>query len=208
MGCRVYLCNFDITDEVTSAKMHNLDCKNDTTIAAEMHKYDCKNDITIAAKMQPSINNINNKTYCGETTQTQNSDLTDSELEKEINDMSEKAQTKKIETEGRNLNKNRIAPKKVEVQNQNPAKVYEKEKIPPLLNQVKTFFKKENFPDLEAQKFFNHFQSNGWKVGGKSPMKDWHAAARNWMLNAQNFTNSNKPNSTNLNTNKRYDIPL
>jgi len=32
----------------------------------------------------------------------------------------------------------------------------------------------------DPEEFFNHFQSNGWKVGGRAPMKDWNAAARNW----------------------------
>lgn len=31
----------------------------------------------------------------------------------------------------------------------------------------------------EAHKLFDHFQSNGWKVGGKAPMEDWKAALRN-----------------------------
>lgn len=33
----------------------------------------------------------------------------------------------------------------------------------------------------EADKFFDHFESNGWKIGGKAPMKDWKAATRNWV---------------------------
>ncbi|MBR2698794.1 MAG: helix-turn-helix domain-containing protein [Clostridia bacterium] len=28
--------------------------------------------------------------------------------------------------------------------------------------------------------FYDHFEANGWKVGGTTPMKDWRAAARNW----------------------------
>jgi hypothetical protein len=35
----------------------------------------------------------------------------------------------------------------------------------------------------EAEKFCDHYDSNGWKVGGKSPMKDWKAAVRNWLRN-------------------------
>jgi hypothetical protein len=31
----------------------------------------------------------------------------------------------------------------------------------------------------EAEKFFDYYTSNGWKVG-KNPMKDWRATARNW----------------------------
>lgn len=29
--------------------------------------------------------------------------------------------------------------------------------------------------------FFDYFRSNGWKVSGKAPMKDWQAAARGWL---------------------------
>lgn len=32
---------------------------------------------------------------------------------------------------------------------------------------------------LSAQKFFDHYESNGWRVG-KNPMKDWKAAVRTW----------------------------
>lgn len=46
------------------------------------------------------------------------------------------------------------------------------------------FFKKENWPKLEAQKFYNHYQGIGWKVGGKIKMVDWQATARSWMLKA------------------------
>lgn len=41
---------------------------------------------------------------------------------------------------------------------------------------------KQIFVDLfnEPQKFFDYYESKGWKVG-TSAMKDWKAAARNWM---------------------------
>ena len=29
---------------------------------------------------------------------------------------------------------------------------------------------------------YNYYEANGWRVG-KNPMKDWKAAARNWMKN-------------------------
>jgi hypothetical protein len=83
-----------------------------------------------------------------------------------------------------------------------------KENIPPSLPEVIQFFESQNYPIFEAQKFFNHFQSNGWKVGGKSPMKDWNAAARNWMLNFNKFNPPLKSNSTNLSKNKNYGEPL
>jgi hypothetical protein len=57
----------------------------------------------------------------------------------------------------------------------------------PTAENVKAYFLEQNFPELEAIKFFNYFSSNGWLVGGKTPMIDWQAAAQNWILNAQNF---------------------
>jgi len=43
----------------------------------------------------------------------------------------------------------------------------------PFMADVLLFFKQQNYPKGEAGKFFNHYQSNGWLVGGKSPMQDW-----------------------------------
>ena len=35
----------------------------------------------------------------------------------------------------------------------------------------------------EAEMFLNHYEGNGWK-SGRTPLKDWKAAARNWCLRA------------------------
>jgi hypothetical protein len=51
---------------------------------------------------------------------------------------------------------------------------------------------------LEAQKFFDFYTSNGWKVGRNS-MKDWQATARNWM-------NNNKPTKQNDNEQRTNEI--
>lgn len=37
-------------------------------------------------------------------------------------------------------------------------------------------------PGIEAKKFFLHFESNGWRVGGKAPMKDWRASMKSWQI--------------------------
>ena len=39
----------------------------------------------------------------------------------------------------------------------------------------------------EAAAFHDHFQSNGWRVGGKTPMADWQAAFRSWMRRRTQF---------------------
>lgn len=93
-----------------------------------------------------------------------------------------------------------------------------KRDIPPDLEEVFIFFKEEKFPQAEAEKFYNYFQSNGWKVGGKAPMKDWRAAARNWMLNTAKFNTNErnkqedvrrlKPGNLHTGTGKDYSEPL
>lgn len=40
-------------------------------------------------------------------------------------------------------------------------------------------------PDFAA--WFDHFESNGWRVSGKTPMKDWRAALRNGKRRAPEF---------------------
>jgi hypothetical protein len=82
---------------------------------------------------------------------------------------------------------------------------------PPNLEIVQEYFKEKKKPDIEAQKFFYHFESNGWKIGGRSPMKNWKAAANNWMLNSDKFNpviQQPKPDNLHVNTDKDYSIPL
>ena len=69
-----------------------------------------------------------------------------------------------------------------------------KEKVKsPTLESVKEYFKFQNFTEFEAERFFNYYSSIGWLIGGKTKMKDWQAAARNWMLNTPKFS-VNLPN--------------
>ena len=82
----------------------------------------------------------------------------------------------------------------------------------PIIENIKAYFQQQEFPELEAIKFFNYFSSNGWLVGGKTPMVDWRASAQNWILNAPKFI-SNEPQSNrakhlNTGTDKDYSEPL
>jgi len=87
-----------------------------------------------------------------------------------------------------------------------------KKETTPSFDEVKNFFNQQNFPELEANKFFNYFSSIGWLVGGKSPMVNWQAAAQNWMLNANKFTTYEKPpdraKHLNIGNDKDYSEPL
>jgi hypothetical protein len=55
---------------------------------------------------------------------------------------------------------------------------------------------KEN-AKLEAEKFVNYYESNGWKVG-KNPMKSWGAAANNWITNSKQYAKGTTNNQRKL----------
>lgn len=54
--------------------------------------------------------------------------------------------------------------------------------------------KEFEFAKNESQKFFNFFESKGWKVG-KNPMKSWKSAVGYWMIN---FYDRNKIQTTKI----------
>ncbi|WP_044214159.1 hypothetical protein, partial [Saccharicrinis fermentans] len=64
-----------------------------------------------------------------------------------------------------------------------PKKAFQK----PPIEHIQIYFEQKGYSEIEAQRFFNYYESNGWMVGGRSEMKDWKAAARNWMLNIQRY---------------------
>ena len=49
---------------------------------------------------------------------------------------------------------------------------------------------------LNAQRFCDYYTANGWLVG-KNPMRDWHAAARNWARKDQEEQTLNKNSQNN-----------
>jgi uncharacterized protein YdaU (DUF1376 family) len=63
--------------------------------------------------------------------------------------------------------------------------------VQPTLEEVQEYCKtRQN--SVDAQAWFDHYTSNGWKVG-RVPMKDWRAAVRTWERNSQGRTNHGKP---------------
>lgn len=60
---------------------------------------------------------------------------------------------------------------------------------PPTLEQVKAYCE-ERGNRISAERFINHYTSNGWMVG-RTRMKDWKAAVRNWERNEFDKTEKN-----------------
>lgn len=90
-------------------------------------------------------------------------------------------------------------------------------RILPTLPEVQELFNAHVYPKMEADKFFHHYQANGWRQGGKTLIADWQAAAHKWILNIhQHKPESNdkytKPATRagrlHVNENKSYSDPL
>ena len=87
----------------------------------------------------------------------------------------------------------------------------------PSIEMILEYFIFKESSQIEANKFFNYYSSIGWLIGGKTKMKDWKAAARNWMLNTAKFATNTpktdynaqpKPMHLHTATQKNYDEPL
>ena len=66
--------------------------------------------------------------------------------------------------------------------------------VKPTIEQVKQYAIEANLTKLDPYTFYDHFESNGWKVSGISPMKDWKAAMRNWNRRSDSFNNTQQSN--------------
>ncbi len=127
-----------------------------------LYTFDNRCDNGSEIDVRPSINNINLVNKTNLIGQSQNFNSNDSVMK------NEKEEKEKFREKKKNDD-------------------LETNAMPPPLEFVKIYFDEKNFPAIEAEKFFNYFESNGWLVGGRAKMKDWKAAARNWMLNCQKF---------------------
>ena len=71
--------------------------------------------------------------------------------------------------------------------------------IKPSLEEVREYCKERN-KGVDADRWFNYYSANGWKVG-KNSMKDWKASVRTWETN-------NKPKKEDeLKSSERYAVP-
>jgi hypothetical protein len=90
----------------------------------------------------------------------------------------------------------------------------------PTLEEIKNFFEQMTYPSglkmdqqarqQEAIKFFHHFESNGWLVGGKSPMRNWKAGCRSWVAKIPYFSRTpiqtQKPERKNFHVNQQKNF--
>lgn len=64
--------------------------------------------------------------------------------------------------------------------------------VKPTLDEVRAYCRERN-NTVDPERFMDFYDSNGWKVG-KTPMKDWRSAVRNWERSGYNTTKPKKVN--------------
>lgn len=66
---------------------------------------------------------------------------------------------------------------------------------PESILEVQAFFQAEGSD--QAEPYFDYYESNGWRIG-KNPIKDWRAAARNWIRRQGNYQPQKENRATGL----------
>lgn len=121
-----------------------------------------------ASRMRKSRNRNNVTIECNDVTPMLHNRYTEKEKEIEI-DIEKETEDSKGET------------------NVSPPPTKTKRFIKPSLDEVKAYCQ-ERQNNVDAERFVNYYEANGWKVG-KNSMKDWKAAVRTWERNGYD----NKP---------------
>lgn len=67
---------------------------------------------------------------------------------------------------------------------------------PPSEDDAIAYFYEQGSSAVEAQSFIDYFAANGWKIGGRASMKDWQAAARNWIRRSGQYNRPQTRNTT------------
>lgn len=49
----------------------------------------------------------------------------------------------------------------------------------PTLEEVAAYIKEKGY-GVNPESFYSYYEANGWKIGGRAPMKSWTAAVQSW----------------------------
>ncbi len=131
-----------------------------------------------------------------------------------INSLNKNKQEEKSVRKNQKLDIDENEKKQKRLRTTNTESLPEEKSPVPDLFEVEQFFEQSQFPRSEAQKFYTHYQSSGWKTGDQMKILSWQAVARKWMNNTQSFkTDEREPNQVgtsklSVTVNKNYSEPL
>jgi len=79
----------------------------------------------------------------------------------------------------------------------------------PTLLEVKIFFKENNYPELEAKKFWYYNESKEWLLADGQLIRQWEPMAHKWMLSVPDGGGKTGPEANSgIDRDKNYDEPL
>ena len=188
-GSTLEVCNLDFyTKPVPKKELKKWASMPKNEQVSEQLTKQVLNKHQTSAKQVPYINIINNSNSLNlveqENLKMKNNLFSKKENDLEADENSKKE--KKLREKKKNESQSSVTSDYLSRPISTEKSVSKKSK--PTLEETQGYFLEKGFSDIEAQKFFNYFESNGWLVGGRTKMKDWRAAARNWMLNAKKFS--------------------
>lgn len=137
---------------------------------------------------------------------------TEPKIENELEDMAWTIVKELIDQQlhRREVNRaNRTAKKSADVPETNAKEKPEPPKTEkfkkPTIDEIKTFCNEKNIK-INCEQFFNYYESNGWKIGGRATMKNWRAAVQNWVAREKKNGTLWNENSSDAETEKYEDM--
>ena len=88
------------------------------------------------------------------------------------------------------LEKEKELKKDIEVEGETTTRFHK-----PSISEIQQYCE-ERQNTINAEKFFNYYEANGWKVG-KNKMKDWKACVRTWEQNEKKYNQTSQKNNFN-----------
>lgn len=76
---------------------------------------------------------------------------------------------------------------------------------PPTEAEAIAYFAEQGSSEKEAKSYIDYYTAKGWKIGEKAQMKNWKAAARNWIRRSAEYSGS-KPTEKRTQTTTQVSI--
>jgi hypothetical protein len=91
--------------------------------------------------------------------------------------------------------------------NNNNKNKKERGRLRPTRSDWSAYAKEIGWGTTDAESAFDYYESNGWKIGGKTPVKDWRACARNCQRRNQTTTKKGNQPMNDNHRNSCYSPP-
>jgi len=97
-------------------------------------------------------------------------------------------------------------PSIVQNKSYNKSKIV-REGLRPIRSEWLAYSKEIGWGTTDAESAFDYYESNGWRIGGKTPVKDWRACARNCQRRNQTTTKKGNQPMNDNHRNSCYSPP-